>query len=87
MLFEAEGSAYEAQSKLDGLKWPFEGGKKLTVAFCPPEALSDCHKGEASTPTTVEKKPDPVGNLDRLFKKTIAEPPLYYMPAALLHKE
>lgn len=83
VLFANSNSAYDAKEKLHLLKWPFESGKRLEVAFCPITKVQECKQGISSNNTNGEPKKaaDPVGSLDKLFHKTNTEPSLYYLPA------
>lgn len=78
--YTTQASAEEAKRKLEGLKWPFESGRKLSVEFATEDELQHCVKRPELRVDEGERH-EPIKEITRIFHKTNTEPQLFYVPA------
>jgi len=80
VIYETEGEAETTRNALHNLIWPPSNKSKLQVDFSnenDAKKFVTADKPKEKTPPPVEEK---VITLDDLFKKTVAKPPIYYLP-------
>jgi len=77
--FETKEQAVATREEIHNLVWPIHNGRALRAEFSSVEELKRVQKKTSLNVRPLQKN-EPKEHLDTLFKKTITEPKLYYLP-------